>query len=384
MSAERAATAFHEVYGTPPAGVWAAPGRVNLIGEYTDFNDGMVMPLALPRRTWAAALPRTDGRLRLHSAAAPGGVVELRTADLAPGAVHGWAAYPAGVAWALREAGHAAGGADLHMESDVPVGSGLSSSAALEVATAFALTELHNLELPPDHLARLAQHAENAFVGVPCGIMDQTAAACCAEGHALHLDTRDLSRRHLPFAPDLEGLRLLVVDTRVRHDLGDGAYARRRAGCEEGARALGVPALRDVAYGQLADALDALAGDPVVRALVRHVVTENDRVARVAGLLAAGDLRAIGPVLTAGHASLRDDVAVSCAELDLAVAVANGAGALGARMTGGGFGGSAVVLVETAGVDTVAEAVTGAFASAGHRPPHVFPVRPAAGARREL
>ncbi|MEU2851223.1 galactokinase [Streptomyces syringium] len=384
MSARRAAAAFREVHGALPDGVWAAPGRVNLIGEYTDFNDGLVMPLALPHRTWAAASPRTDGRLRLHSAAAPGGVVELRTADLAPGAVRGWAAYPAGVAWALREAGHAAGGADLHIESDVPVGSGLSSSAALEVATALALTELHGPALPPDRLARLAQHAENAFVGVPCGIMDQTAAACCAEGHALHLDTRDLSRRHVPFAPDPEGLRLLVVDTRVRHDLGDGAYARRRADCEKGARALGVPSLRGIAYGQLPDALEALADEPVVRALVRHVVMENERVARVEALLAAGDLRAIGPVLTAGHASLRDDVAVSCAELDLAVAVANGAGALGARMTGGGFGGSAVVLAEAAGADAIAEAVTGAFVSVGHRPPRVFPVCPAAGARREL
>ncbi|PHQ51230.1 galactokinase [Streptomyces cinnamoneus] len=390
MTAAQAARAFGEVYGTPCEGVWAAPGRVNLIGEYTDVNEGLVMPLALPRLTWVAARARPDGRLRLHSAAAAGVVVELGPGEpAAPGAVRGWAAHPAGVAWALREAGYPVGGADLHVESEVPLGAGLSSSAALQVATALALDGLHGLGLGRPELARLAQRAENAFVGVPCGIMDQTAAACCVEGHALHLDTRSLAARPVPLGLAAAGLRLLVMDTRVAHELGEGAYARRRAGCEAAARALGVRALRDVAYERLAEALaevEAAGGAERhgVRPgpLVRHVVTENRRVEETAALLDAGDPRAVGPLLTAGHASLRDDFAVSCPELDLAVATAVGAGALGARMTGGGFGGSAVALVEEAAVTEVGEAVRAAFAAAGHRLPHVFPVTAGPGAHR--
>ncbi|MFE6691259.1 galactokinase [Streptomyces sp. NPDC057743] len=376
------AAAFRQEYGAAPAGVWAAPGRVNLIGEHTDYNAGFVMPLALPHTTLAAAAPRTDGLLRLTSDGAAGGTVELRLDTLHRTPDAGWAAYPAGVAWALREAGHRIGGADLYFTSTVPLGAGLSSSAALEVATALALNDLYGLGLPRPELARLAQRAENAFVGVPCGIMDQTAAACCTAGHALFLDTRDLTHRHVPFDLAAAGLRLLVVDTRVRHQLGDGAYAERRAGCERGARALGVRALRDIPVALLPEALEKLADDPVVRALVRHIVTENDRVEQVVAHLDAGRPRAIGPVLTAGHASLRDDFRISCPELDLAVEVACAAGALGARMTGGGFGGSALVLVEEAAAEPVTEALRTAFAAAGHTPPRVFPAVPGAGARR--
>ncbi|MFI0912316.1 galactokinase [Streptomyces abikoensis] len=377
-----AATAFRGVYGTGCEGVWAAPGRVNLIGEYTDVNDGFVMPLALPLRTGVAARARADGRLRLHSADIPGGVVTVAPDELRPGAVRGWAAYPAGVLWALREAGHAVAGADLHVESDVPVGAGLSSSAALEVATALALDGLYGLGLARPELAGLARRAENAFAGVPCGIMDQTAAACCEAGHVLFLDTRDLTRRHLPFDLAAHGLRLLAVDTRVKHDLGEGEYARRRAGCEAAARALGVRALRDVPYGELDAAVRELRAVPGAGALVRHVVSENERVRAVAALLDAGDPRAAGPLLTAGHASLRDDFAVSCPELDLVVATATGAGALGARMTGGGFGGSAVVLTDETTADTVERAVTAAFAAAGYATPRVFAVEAGEGARR--
>ncbi|MEV5597361.1 galactokinase [Streptomyces sp. NPDC052496] len=398
--ARHTAARFREVYGTEPTGVWAAPGRVNLIGEHTDYNDGFVMPLALPHTTLAAAAPRTDGVLRVHSgdSGGDGQIAELRLDALRPASDGGWAGYPAGIAWALREAGLPVGGADLHYDSTVPVGAGLSSSAALEVVTALALDDLYGLGLTRQRLARLAQRAENAFVGVPCGIMDQTAAACCTEGHALFLDTRDLSQRQVPFDLAGEGLRLLVVDTRVKHELGDGAYAQRRAMCERGARALGVRALREVRYAHLPEALDRLAaqgdargdgpgdtpgaGGPGVRAVVRHVVTENRRVEDVIARLDAGETRAIGPLLTAGHASLRDDFQVSCAELDLAVETACAAGALGARMTGGGFGGSAVVLAEEAGADTVAARVTEAFAAAGHTAPRIFPAVPSAGARR--
>jgi len=384
--AEPTAT-FTELYGGEPRGVWAAPGRVNLIGEYTDFNDGFVMPLALPHTARAAVSPRTDGVLRLYSTDVPGGVVSLRVDELAPHSGHGWAAYPAGVVWALREAGHAVTGADIALTSTVPTGAGLSSSAALETVTALALNDLFRLGLSGPELAVIGRRAENDFVGVPCGIMDQMASACCTEGHALHLDTRDLTLRQVPFDLAAQGLTLLVVDTRVKHALGDGAYAERRAGCEEGARLLGIPTLRDLPHDGLDAALttlaDAGADESVIR-YVTHVVGDNRRVEQVIALLDAGEVRAAGPVLNEGHRSLRDDLRVSCPELDLAVAAAQEAGALGARMTGGGFGGSAIVLVEAAAADAVAEAVTKAFAGAGHAAPGVFAAVPSAGARRLL
>ncbi|MEU7073733.1 galactokinase [Streptomyces narbonensis] len=375
------AAGFEALYGAAPDGVWAAPGRVNLIGEYTDFNDGFVLPLALPHTAVAAVSRRDDGILRLHSADIDGGIVQLHVEELEPLSGGGWAAYPAGVVWALREAGHPVTGADVHLASTVPTGAGLSSSAALEVVTALALDDLFGLGITRPELARLAQRAENAFVGVPCGVMDQMASACAEEGHALHLDTRDLSYRQVPFDLAREGLRLLVVDTRVKHALGDGAYAERRAGCEAGARALGVRALRDVSSVHLPESLALLSGETVLR-YVRHVVTDNARVERVISLLDAGDTRAVGPVLTEGHASLRDDLRVSCPELDLVVEAANAAGALGARMTGGGFGGSAVVLVDTGRAEAVAAAVGKAFAEAGYTAPGIFPAVPAGGARR--
>ncbi|WP_327710720.1 galactokinase [Streptomyces sp. NBC_00464] len=376
---------FTELYGTEPEGVWAAPGRVNLIGEYTDFNDGFVMPLALPHTARAAVARRSDGELRLHSTDVPGGVVQLRLDELAPHEGHGWAAYPAGVVWALREAGHEITGADIQLSSTVPTGAGLSSSAALEVVTGLALNDLFGLGLTAAELAVLAQRAENAFVGVPCGVMDQMASACCTEGHALHLDTRDLTQRQVPFDLAAQGLRLLVVDTRVKHALGDGAYAERRAGCEEGARLLGIRTLRELPYEGLGTALGTLAAagaDESVVRYVRHVVGDNQRVEQVIALLDAGEVRAAGPVLTAGHVSLRDDLRVSCVELDLVVETANAAGALGARMTGGGFGGSAIVLVEESQADTVTKSVQEAFAAAGYAAPGVFPATPSAGARR--
>ncbi|MEU9760691.1 galactokinase [Streptomyces sp. NPDC047987] len=379
------ADAFTELYGRAPEGVWAAPGRVNLIGEYTDFNDGFVMPLALPHTARAAVARRSDSELRLHSADVPGGVVSLRVDELAPHQGHGWAAYPAGVVWALREAGHPVTGADIHLTSTVPTGAGLSSSAALEVVTAFALNDLFGFGLSAPELALLGQRAENAFVGVPCGIMDQMASACCTDGHALYLDTRDLTQRQVPFDLAAHGLRLLVVDTRVKHALGDGAYAERRAACETGAAALGLRTLRELPYEGLGVALETLAGagvDESVVRCVRHVVSDNHRVEQVIALLDAGDVRAAGPVLDAGHASLRDDLRVSCPELDLVVSAAGVAGALGARMTGGGFGGSAIVLVDETSADRVAEAVTAAFAAAGHTEPRIFPAVPSVGARR--
>ncbi|MFE2812541.1 galactokinase [Streptomyces nigra] len=385
MSVDTAATVaerFRELYGSEPEGLWAAPGRVNLIGEHTDYNDGFVMPFALPHTAVAAVGRRDDGVLRLHSEDVRGGVVELRVDDLAPETDRAWTAYPAGVVWALRNAGHAVGGADVHLASTVPAGAGLSSSAALEVVVALALNDLYDLGLKGWQLARLCQRAENVYVGAPVGIMDQTASACCEAGHALFLDTRDLSQRQIPFDLAAEGMRLLVVDTQVKHSHSEGEYGKRRAGCEKGAALLGVDALRDIPYGELDAALARIGDDEEVRRLVRHVVTEDQRVERVVGLLESGETRAIGPVLTEGHASLRDDFRVSCRELDLVVDTALTAGALGARMTGGGFGGSAIVLAEAGDVEGITKAVEDAFAAAGLTAPRVFEAVPAAGARR--
>ncbi|GAT82690.1 galactokinase [Streptomyces sp. F-3] len=382
MGALEVREGFTALYGTAPEGVWAAPGRVNLIGEHTDYNDGFVMPFALPHTTLAAVARRTDGVLRLHSADMPGAPVELRVADLTPESDRNWTAYPAGVVWALSQAGHEMTGADIHLSSTVPTGAGLSSSAALEVVVALALNDLHGLNLRGWQLARLCQRAENIYVGAPTGIMDQTASACSEAGHALFLDTRDLSQRQIPFDLAAEGLRLLVVDTRVGHAHSDGEYGRRREGCEKGAALLGVDALRDIPADGLDAALDRLGDEEEVRRLVRHVVTENARVERVVSHLQSDDLRSIGPILTEGHISLRDDFRVSCPELDLVVDTALAAGALGARMTGGGFGGSAIALVEETDVEPVTEAIEKAFTTAGHTPPRVFEAVPSAGAHR--
>ncbi|MFJ3978699.1 galactokinase [Streptomyces sp. NPDC090021] len=371
---------FARIHGRAPDGVWAAPGRVNLIGEHTDYNDGFALPMALPQTTVLAARRREDGLLRLHSARGDGVIVELAVADLAPGAVTGWARYPAGVVWALRDRGLPVGGADVHLDSTVPIGAGLSSSAALECAVAVAYDELYALRLSRPELARVAQYAENAFAGVPCGVMDQMASVCCAEGAALHLDSRSLEVRQVPFDLTGHGLRLLVLDTGVAHDLADGAYAALRAGCERAAGLLGVPALRDLSEAELAGALAELPGG--LAPLVRHVVTENARVGRAVAALAAGEPDALGPLLTAGHASLRDDYRVSCPETDLAVAAAVAAGALGARMTGGGFGGSVIALVPAAAAGSVARAVADAFAAAGFGAPAVLEAVASAGARR--
>ncbi|MFF4752592.1 galactokinase [Streptomyces sp. NPDC002514] len=385
MGAQQVREDFARLYGAEPEGVWSAPGRVNLIGEHTDYNDGFVMPFALPHVTTAAVTRRTDGVLRLHSADIEGGAgpaVELRLDALAPETDRTWTAYPAGVVWALREAGHPVTGADIHLSSTVPTGAGLSSSAALEVVVALALNDLYELGLQRWQLARLCQRAENVYVGAPTGIMDQTASACCEQGHALFLDTRDLSQQQIPFDLAAEGMRLLVVDTRVKHAHSDGEYGKRRAGCEKGAALLGVDALRDVPYDGLDAALARLGDDEEVRRLVRHIVTEDQRVERVVSLLESGDTRAIGPVLTEGHASLRDDFRISCPELDLVVDTALEAGALGARMTGGGFGGSAIVLAEESDVEAITKAVQAAFETAGFTAPRTFEAVPSAGARR--
>jgi galactokinase len=370
------------------AATWVAPGRVNLIGEHTDYNDGFVLPIALPYATTATVVLRADGRLRIRSAQRPDEPAELAVADLQPGAVTGWAAYVAGVVWALARAGHpVGGGADISVDGRVPAGAGLSSSAALECSVAAALADLLGLDLPGPELARLAQRAENGFVGVPSGLMDQLAALLCTAGAALFVDIRgDGTGPHaeqVPLPLAAAGLSILVIDTKTAHQHAGGEYAARRRSCEQAAAALGVPALRDVDPAGLDAALARLA-DGVQRRRVRHVVTENERVRRAVDALRAGRVADLGPLLTASHASLRDDYEVTVPQLDVAVDAALAAGALGARMTGGGFGGCVLALLPTgaAAEQAVRAAVDGAYAAAGFDPAAYFAAVPAAGARR--
>jgi galactokinase len=373
---ERVRSAFIDVYGEEPTVAWSAPGRVNLIGEHTDYNDGFVLPFALPSRTAVAgrvAAGRPEWTIWSEST---GRVVKFGGADLSPGSVTGWAAYAAGVVWSLREAGVSVPPTRLAITSDVPVGAGLSSSAALECAVLAALLDLTGVTVPMLEWPGLARRAENGYVGVPCGIMDQTAATFGRAGHALFLDCRSLAIEQVPFDLTTTGLAMVTIDTRAPHRLVSGEYADRRATCEEAARALGVRALRDVA--DAAAALDALADD-VSRRRVRHVVTENERVHRTVDLLRAGRPAEIGPLLSASHASLRDDFEVTVSELDVAAEAAESAGALGARMTGGGFGGCVIALVDVGLVDHVIDAVAKAFAVRGFRPPDAFVTEPAAG-----
>jgi galactokinase len=375
-AAERARAAFAERFGGEPEGVWAAPGRVNVIGEHTDYNDGFVLPIALPHTTRAAVALRTDGVLALASLQSEGGVVEVPVAELAPGRPAGWAGYPAGVVHGLRE--RAAGGLSVLVDSDVPAGAGLSSSAALTCAVALAVRDLLAPELTRPDLIELARGSENDFVGAPTGILDQSASLLCREGAALFLDTRDRSSEQVPLDLAAAGLELLVVDTGTSHTHADGGYGDRRRECEQAVAALGVPALRDVAD---VDGLGALDG--VLLRRVRHIVTENARVLEVVRILRGeGDPRAIGPVLTEGHASLRDDFQISTEELDACVEASLAAGAHGARMVGGGFGGSAVVLVDRDRAEAVASAVRDEFGRRGWAPPRTFDVVPSAGARR--
>jgi galactokinase len=379
--ADRVAAAFTEAFGGEPDGRWWAPGRVNLIGEHTDYNEGFVLPLALAQGVAAAARVADDPVLRVRSAQHEG-TVEVALGDIAPGAVDGWSAYVAGVAWALREAGHDVPGLDVLVDGDVPAGAGLSSSAALECAVAVAWNDLAGLTLSRDDLAGVTRSAENDVVGAPTGGMDQMASLHGRAGHLVFLDMRSLAAEQVPFDPPAAGLDLLVVDTHAPHAHVDGEYAERRRSCEEAARILGVRALRDVTVDDLDGALERLESD-LLRKRVRHIVTEDARVLDVVGALRSGaDPRGIGPALTASHASMRDDFEITVPEVDTAVAAALDAGAHGARMTGGGFGGCVLALVEAGAADETVRAVEAAYAKAGFRPPSAFVAVASDGARR--
>ncbi|HVN11873.1 MAG TPA: galactokinase [Kineosporiaceae bacterium] len=399
-TARRTAEDFEAAFGRPPAGVWAAPGRVNLIGEHVDYNGGLCLPFALAHRTYVALAPRqddlvvvgttqlADGDPRLGRSHWEGGLAEI-----APGTVDGWAGYAVGVPWALCQAGHPVPGFEAVVRGLVPVGAGLSSSAALECAVAVALDDVAHLGLSGHdagrkELAAACVRAENDIAGAPTGGMDQTVSLRARAGAALLIDCLDFSVRHVPLDLPGTGLELLVIDTRAHHALQDGQYGSRREACERAAALLGVDRLRDVhlielegALRRLRELVDPEEADEMCRR-VRHVVTEISRVRQTVLLVEDGDVAGIGPLLEASHASLREDYEVSSVELDLAVEAARAAGALGARMTGAGFGGSAIALIRAGEGGAVAAEVARAFAARGFGPPAFLHAAPSAPAGR--
>jgi galactokinase len=364
---------FQELFGQPREGCWAAPGRLNLIGEFVDYNEGHVMPLPLEQQARVEAARRSDPVLAVWSAQQPDPPIELPLRELEPGKVSGWAAYLSGVVWVTRKRFGQSQGISIRLDSEVPIGAGLSSSAAIECATALALNDLFELHLDRLELAKLAQAAEVDFVGVPCGLLDQVASLCAERGHVMLLDTRELTWELIPFEPEAQGVQLVVVDTRVHHDLGNSGYAQRRHQCEAAAKALGLRALRDVDPGRLPEALERL-DDPVLRRRVRHVVTEQQRVRAVAELLRQNRIPEIGPILTEAHRSVRDDFEASSPEQDTVVEAALGAGALGARMVGGGFGGSVVVLTPIDRAEAVSSEIVSVFSRSGFAEPRFIAV----------
>ncbi len=374
---------FSDAFGYEPQGVWSAPGRVNLIGEHTDYNDGFVFPFAINRRTVLALGVRDDRRIRVASSFADE-VVEIDIDDLSAEALEGWSAYPLGVAWALGEFGAdlaAVPGVDVFIDSTVPVGAGLSSSAAIESAMAVALDEVWQLGFDRSTLARVGQRAENDAVGAPTGIMDQSASLLGQKDAGVFLDCRTLDAEVIDLGFQAAGLELLIIDTGVSHSHATGGYADRRASCERGAAALGVESLRDVTVDDLARAREVLDDETFRR--VRHVVTENQRVLDTVRTLREEGPLAIGSLLDESHVSMRDDFEISVPELDLAVEVAQANGAIGARMTGGGFGGAAIALLPTDAVSRLQVAIDGAFAEHGFGQPVTFTVSASEGAKRE-
>jgi galactokinase len=375
-------TGFRARFGGEADGLWFGPGRVNLIGEHTDYNDGFVFPFAIDRRAVVALAVRDDRMLRVASSFTDE-VVQISLDELSPETVSGWSAYPLGVAWALGEHGAdlaALPGFDAYIDSDVPIGAGLSSSAAIECATAVALNEVWNLGFEKQVLVRVGQLAENRVVGAPTGILDQSASLLGQTDAAVFLDCRSFESEVIPLGFDAAGLELLVIDTKVSHAHATGGYADRRASCEKGAALMGVGSLRDLGVDDLPRAAEVLDEETFRR--VRHILTENQRVLDTVRVLREQGPAAIGELLDASHASMRDDFEISVAELDLAVDTARANGALGARMTGGGFGGSAIALTPHEAIPAVQRAVAEAFAAAGYPAPDLFVVRAAAGAAR--
>ena len=372
---------FEQTFGYRAEGVWSAPGRVNLIGEHTDYNQGFVLPFAINRRTFAAVAKRHDERVRVATSFAEG-IVEIELEQISPETVSGWSAYPLGVLWALRQVRpEVRGGFDIFIHSDVPVGAGLSSSAAIECSVAAAADELWGLGLSRRDLAKVGQSAENNVVGAPTGIMEQSASMLGEVDHAVLIDCKDLSVSTIPLHFADEHLEILVIDTKVEHRHADGGYASRRASCELGAKEMGVASLRELAIEDLPVAQEKL--DDVTFRRVRHIVTENARVLETVKVLQHEGPKAIGSLLYASHESMRDDFEISVDELDTAVEISLRHGAIGSRMTGGGFGGSAIALVPIDKISEVTIAVKAEFEALGYAAPEIFAVSASEGAKRE-
>jgi len=365
---------FEELFGRKPEVISEAPGRVNLIGEHIDYSEGFVLPFAIADRTYAAIASRTDGLVRIASHQRKEKIFSIDIHDVKPGSKGDWEKYVLGVIWSLG----ITEGLDILVDGNVPAGAGLSSSAALECSVAIALNQLSSLNKSLQELARATQKAENDYVGVPCGIMDQSVSLMAQVGSALLLDCRDLSTELIPFSVADAGLELLIIDTQAHHALVDGGYAERRASCESVASKLNIPSMRHLTLEVLISNKDKLSETEFIRA--RHAVTEIARVQDAVIALRASDFVALGTLINQSHNSLRDDYTVSCPELDVAVEASLAAGALGARMVGGGFGGSAIALIQADAVAQTREAVTKAFESHGFKKPRFFTSLPSAGA----
>jgi galactokinase len=365
---------FLETFGVEPDLVAAAPGRVNLIGEHIDYSDGFVLPFAIKDRTLVAARKRNDSTVRIASAQRRNKIVTVDISKVKPGLKGEWERYALGVLWALgvKE------GVDLLIDGHVPLGAGLSSSAALECSVATAMNHLFDLGFNLEELARLTQKAENQYVGVPCGIMDQSVSLMATQGSALLLDCRDLSTKNIPFDVASSGLELLIIDTQAHHALTDGGYAERRASCESVVAKLGITSLRELSMEQLENSRGLLTETEFIRA--RHAVTEMQRVLECVDALSKSEFEKVGELINQSHASLRDDYTVSCPELDTAVEAALAAGALGSRMVGGGFGGSAIALIQASKTSETIRSIEKAFASKGFKAPRFFTSLPSQGA----
>jgi galactokinase len=377
---DSAKAGFIEHFGYEPTGTWLAPGRVNLIGEHTDYNQGFVFPFAINRATYAAIALRSDQTVRVSSTfSSKVHETDLRT--ISRNDENDWAAYPFGVAWAIEQLSQKHHiGFDCFIDSDVPVGAGLSSSAAIECSVGVALNELWSTNLSRPELARAGQLAENEIVGAPTGIMDQSASLLGEKDCGVFLDCQNLQAEVVPLGFEAADLELLIIDTKVAHRHADGGYAARRAACELGAKVMGVPSLRHLSSADLPKVQELLDDEAFRR--VRHVITENERVLETVRTLKAEGPTAIGNLLYESHQSMRDDFEISIPELDLAVETSLKNGSLGSRMTGGGFGGAAIALVPQNRVQIISEAVFSAFASNGYTKPSIFTVLAADGARR--
>ncbi len=370
------AAQFAAVFGKNPDVVAQAPGRVNLIGEHIDYSDGFVLPFAIKDRTTVAIAVRMDSTIRIASLQKEHEIVEVTSLDPLKDLGDGnWARYVLGVVWSLG----VKSGLEILVDGAVPLGAGLSSSAALECSVAVALNQLFELQKSLKELALATQRAENDYVGMPCGIMDQSVSLMAEEGSALLLDCRSLETRNIPFDIAPHGLELLIIDTQAHHALVDGGYAERRASCELAVQKLGITSLRDISIEEYMNRMGELDPKSFIRGL--HAVTEMKRVLDAVSALEADDFNRVGELLNESHRSLRDDYMVSCPELDLAVDVSLAQGALGARMVGGGFGGSAIALISASAVDATKLAIAGAFAAAGFTEPRFFTSVPSVGAQ---